>query len=172
MQSAHAQDALSTSGGSLLATAWQDLRHGARLLRRSPGFAIIAVLTIGLGIGANSAIFSVVNSVVRKPLAYPAPDRLMFLTSQFPTLGFDKFWVSPPEYFDFVDHTRAFSGVAAYNMGAVNLAGSDRPERVNVAAVTANMFTILGAHAQLGQVFGAEQDVPNAEPVVVLSYEL
>jgi putative ABC transport system permease protein len=172
MQTAHSHEALSTSGGSLLATAWQDLRHGARLLRRSPGFAIIAVVTIGLGIGANSAIFSVVNSVVRKPLAYPAADRLMFLTSQFPTLGFDKFWVSPPEYFDFVDHTRAFSGVGAYSMSAVNLSGSDRPERVNVAAVTANMFTILGAHAQHGRVFTAEQDVPNADPVVVLSYEL
>lgn len=172
MQSAHSQDALSTSSGSLFATAWQDLKHGARLLRRSPGFAVIAVLTIGLGIGANSAIFSVVNSVVRKPLAYPAPDRLMFITSQFPTLGFDKFWVSPPEYFDFVDHTRAFSGVAAYRMGAVNLSGSDRPERVNVASVTANMFTILGAHAEHGRVFTAEQDVPNGEPVVVLAHEL
>lgn len=172
MNAAHAHDALSTSRGSVVSTMWQDLRHGARLLRRSPGFAIIAVVTIGLGIGANSAIFSVVNSVVRKPLAYPAPDRLMFLTSQFPTLGFDKFWVSPPEYFDFVDHTRAFAAVGAYRMSAVNLSGNDRPERVNVAAVTANMFPILGARARHGRVFTAEQDLPNADPVVVLSYEL
>src|SRR5687768_4252128 len=96
----------------------QDLKHGWRMLRRSPGFAAIAILTIGLGIGANSAIFSVVNGVVRKPLGYPAPERLMFITSQFPTLNFDKFWVSPPEFFDFAQRTRAFSKVGAYTTGA------------------------------------------------------
>ncbi|MEP7381532.1 MAG: ABC transporter permease [Gemmatimonadota bacterium] len=172
MGSLHSPHAEPVRGGALFEAAWQDLRHGARLLRRSPAFAIIAIVTIGLGIGANSAIFSVVNSVVRKPLAYPAADRLMFLTSQFPTLGFDKFWISPPEYFDFVEHTRAFAGVAAYRMGAVNLSGNDRPERVNVASVTATMFTVLGVRARHGQLFTAEQDVPNADPVVVLSHEL
>jgi predicted permease len=158
--------------GSLLDSALQDFRYGVRLLRRSPGFTTLAVLTIGLGIGANSAIFSVINGVVRKPLAYPRADRLMFITSQFPTLNFSKFWISPPEYFDFREHTKAFSGVAAYTTGAVNLSEGDRPERVNSAFVTANMFDVLGVRPQRGTAFTAEQDLPGAPPVAVLSHEL
>ena len=158
--------------GSFLDTGVQDIRYGLRLLRRSPGFTTLAVLTIGLGIGANSAIFSVINGVVRKPLAYPDADRLMFITSQFPTLNFNKFWVSAPEYFDFKEHTRAFSNVAAYQTGAMNLSEGDRPERVNTAFVTANMFDVLGVRPIRGGVFTAEQDRPGADPVVVLSHEL
>jgi predicted permease len=158
--------------GSLLDSSLQDFKYGVRLLRRSPGFTTLAVLTIGLGIGANSAIFSVINGVVRKPLAYPDADRLMFITSQFPTLNFNKFWVSPPEYFDFKEHTRAFSHVAAYTTGAMNLSEGDRPERVNAAFVTANMFDVLGVRPQRGTVFTPEQDLPGVDPVVVLSHEL
>ena len=158
--------------GALIETTLQDLRYGVRLLKRSPGFALLAVLTIGLGIGANSAIFSVINGVVRKPLGYPESDRLMFITTQFPTLNFDRFWVSAPEYFDFQEHTRAFSGVAAYATGAMNLSGGDQPERVNAAFVTANMFDVLGVKPLRGQAFTAEQDVPNADPVVLISHEL
>ena len=158
--------------GSLLDSSLQDFRYGIRLLRRSPGFTALAVLTIGLGIGANSAIFSVINGVVRKPLAYPDADQLMFITSQFPTLNFNKFWISPPEYFDFKEHTKAFSHVGAYTTGAMNLSEGDRPERVNAAFVTANMFDVLGVRPQRGTVFTPEQDRPGADPVVVLSHEL
>lgn len=165
-------DVRDARGGTMLESTAQDIRHALRQLRRAPGFAVLAVLTIGLGIGANSAIFSVVNGVVRKPLAYPGSDRLMFITSQFPTLGFDKFWISPPEYFEFSEHTQAFSGVAAYTTGAMNLSEGDRPERVNAAFVTANMFSVLGVRPTQGQVFTPEQDLPNAEPVVVLSHEI
>ena len=149
-----------------------ELQHAARALRRSPGFALVAILTIGLGIGANSAIFSVVNGVVRKPLGYPQPERLMFITSQFPGLGFDKFWVSPPEYFDYKQHTRAFRDVAAYQTNALNVSDGEQPERVNAVFVTANMFAVLGVRPQRGQVFTPEQDRPNADPVVILSDEL
>ena len=158
--------------GSLLDSSLQDFKYGVRLLRRSPGFTTLAVLTIGLGIGANSAIFSVINGVVRKPLAYPGADRLMFITSQFPTLNFNKFWISPPEYFDFKEHTRAFSHVGAYTTGAMNLSEGDRPERVNAAFVTANMFDVLGVRPQRGTAFTPEQDRPGADPVVLLSHEL
>ena len=158
--------------GAFLETTRQDLSYGWRLLKRSPGFAAIAILTIGLGIGANSAIFSVVNGVVRKPLAYPEADRLMFLTSQFPTLNFDKFWISPPEYFDIRQHTRAFGQLAAYTTGAMNVSEGEQPERVNAAFVTASMFDVLGVAPARGQVFTPEQDLPNAEPVVVISHEL
>ena len=158
--------------GAIVGSTMQDVKYGLRLLRRSPGFASLAVLTIGLGIGANSAIFSVINGVVRKPLAYPESDRLMYLTSQFPTLNFNKFWISPPEYFDYRERTRAFSGVAAYRTGAMNLSEGDRPERVNAAFVTANMFDVLGVRPLRGQAFTTEQDLPNADPVVVISHEL
>ena len=150
----------------------QDLRYGWRGLVRAPGFAIVAVLTIGLGIGANSAIFSVINGVVRKPLEYPDPQRLVFITSQFTGLNFDKFWVSPPEFFEYREHSRAFSDVAAYTTGAMNVSEGDQPERVNAAFVTHNMFSVLGVRAMRGQVFTAEHDRPDAEPVVVISHEL
>ena len=167
-----APDAREPRSGSFLEITLQDLRYGVRLLRRSPGFAFLAVLTIGLGIGANSAIFSVINGVVRKPLGYPQPERLMFITSQFPTLNFNRFWVSPPEYFDFREHTRAFASVGAYSTGAMNLSAGDQPERVNTAFISASMFEVLGVKPQLGQAFTAEQDLPNAEPVALISHEL
>lgn len=150
----------------------QDLKYGFRGLRRSPGFAIVAILTIGLGIGANSAIFSVVNAVVRKPLGYPQPERLMFITAQFPTLGFEKFWISPPEFFEYREHTKAFGDVGAYVTSAMNVAEGDQPERVNAAFVSWNMFKVLGVRPMLGSGFTEEHDRPNAEPVVVLSHEL
>ena len=158
--------------GSLLDSSLQDFKYGLRLLRRSPGFTTLAVLTIGLGIGANSAIFSVINGVVRKPLAYPDADKLMFITSQFPTLNFNKFWMSPPEYFDYKEHTTAFSHIGAYSTGAMNLSEGDRPERVNAAFVTASMFDVLGVRPARGTAFTPEQDLPGADPVVVLSHDI
>ena len=158
--------------GSLLDSSMQDFKYGLRLLRRSPGFTILAVLTIGLGIGANSAIFSVINGVVRKPLAYPNADQLMFITSQFPTLNFNKFWMSPPEYFDYREHTKAFAHIGAYSTGAMNLSEGDRPERVNAAFITASMFDVLGVRPIRGTAFTPEQDRPGADPVVLLSHEI
>ncbi|NUQ12432.1 MAG: ABC transporter permease, partial [Gemmatimonadaceae bacterium] len=163
---------LDPRAGAAADVVLQDIRYGARLLRRSPGFTAVAVVTIGLGIGANSAIFSVINGVIRRPLAYPEPGRLMFVTSQFPALNFSKFWLSAPEYFDYREHTRAFSNVAAFTTGAVNLSEGDRPERINAAFVTASMFDVLGVRPLRGQPFTAEQDLPGAEPVVVLSHDL
>src|SRR5687768_2228108 len=96
-----------------------DIINAFRQLRKSPGYAAVTVLTLALGIGANTAIFSVVNGVVLKPLPYPEPDRLMFITSQFPGLGFDQFWVSAPEFIDFRDQNQTFESVGAYNASAV-----------------------------------------------------
>ena len=158
--------------GAWIETTLQDFRYGLRLLRRSPVFATIAIATIALGIGANSAIFSVINGVVRKPLGYPAPDRLMFITSQFPTLNFHRFWVSPPEYFEYKERTRAYSQVGAYTTGAMNVSEGDQPERVNAVFMTASMWGVLGVNPVLGRTFAEAHDVPNAEPVVVLSHEL
>ena len=88
-----------------------DLRYSFRSLARTPGFALLAILTLALGIGANSAIFSVINGVILKPLGYPNPDQLVMITSQFPGLGFDKFWVSPPEYFELRERAKSFAEI-------------------------------------------------------------
>jgi predicted permease len=155
--------------GMMLENAWRDIRHGGRLLKRSPGFATVAVVTIALGIGATSAIFSVVNAVALKPLPYPAPNQLTFITSQFPSLGFQKFWVSPPEYFEMRERSKTFSDIAAYRASAWNVGAPSGPERVSTAFVTANFFDVLGVKPQMGHAFTPEQDLPNAEPAVILS---
>jgi predicted permease len=167
-----AEEVRDAQPGALVETTMQDLRYGFRLLKRSPGFAVVAILTLGLGIGANSAIFSVINGVVRKPLDYPAPDRLMFITSQFPSLNFNRFWVSPPEYFEYKNHTKAFASMGAYRTGALNLSQGDQPERVNAAQVTASLLEVLGVRPERGQWFTPEQDRPNAELVTILGHEL
>jgi predicted permease len=158
--------------GMIIENAGRDLRYGLRQLRRSPGFAAVAILTIALGIGATSAIFSVINAVALKPLPYPSSERLVFITSQFPSLGFDKFWISPPEYFELRERAKSFTDIAAYRATAVNVSDGTRPERVNAVAITANMFNVLGVRPALGSPFPPELDLPNAEPVVILSNSL
>src|ERR687891_333001 len=111
----------------------QDLRLAARSLLRSPGYAAVTILTLALGIGANTAIFSIVNGVILRPLGYPKPEQLMYLTTQFPAFGFDQFWVSPPEYFEFREINQSFSAVGAFTTGEVNLSAGDRPLRVRSA---------------------------------------
>src|SRR5918997_1410807 len=92
----------------------QDVIYAFRNLRKSPGYAVVTILTLALGIGANTAIFSVVNGVILKPLPFPQPERLVFITSQFPTLGFDQFWVSIPEFLEFRERNKAFQDVGGY----------------------------------------------------------
>jgi hypothetical protein len=102
-------------------TLFKDARYAVRALRRQPGFTTIALLTLALGIGANTAVFSVVSGVLLRPLPYPAPEQLQYITSQFPGLGFNQFWVSLPEFLEFRDLNQAFASVGAYNIGAANL---------------------------------------------------
>jgi predicted permease len=150
----------------------QDLAYALRNLRKSPGYAAVTVLTLALGIGANTAIFSVVNGVLLEPLPYPRPEQLYFISSQFPTLGFDQFWVSGPEYFEFRDRTQAFAQVGAYQSRAVNLGADDQPRRVNSALVTADLMPVLGVEPIRGRLFTVEDTVPGAEAVTILSSEL
>ena len=147
----------------------QDLRFAGRLLVRSPGFTLLAVTALALGIGANAAIFSVVNGVLVTPLPYRQPDRLMAIYSQFPGLGFDKFWVDPREYTEFRQWSTRYEDVGAYVTGSVNLEGSSQPVRARAAFATASLFTTLGVAPEVGQYYTPRQDLPNAERTIVLS---
>ena len=147
----------------------QDLRYACRLLLRSPGFTLLAALTLALGIGANAAIFSVANSVLLKPLPYRDSGRLMIVYSQFPGLGFDRFWVDPMEFTDYKRWNRSFQSLGAWSTGEVNVSGRGEPVRADAARVSAGLFTALGVDAELGHYFSAADDLPNTEKVVVLS---
>jgi len=148
--------------------ALQDLRYSLRLLVRSPGFTAVAVLTLALGIGANAAIFSVVNAVLLAPLPYRAPQRLVSIYSQFINQGFDHFWISPPEYLELRQMAASFEDVGGYRNQAVNVSGRDRPLRVDATFATASTLTTLGVPAERGRWFSAAEDRPHAEPVALL----
>ena len=146
----------------------QDVRYALRKLAASPGFALLTVATLALGIGANCAIFSVVNGVILRPLAYPEPGRLTFITSQFPALGFDQFWISAPEFLEFRDWNGAFDSVGAYSVRGANL-GTDQPSRPTTALVTSELMPTLGVPARMGRLFTLEDTLPGAEDVAILS---
>jgi putative ABC transport system permease protein len=150
----------------------QDLVYALRSLWKSPGYAAVTILTLALGIGANTAIFSVVNGVILKPLPYPSPERLVFITSQFPALGFDQFWVSAPEFLEFAESNQSFQHVGAYRAGAVNLGTPDQPRRVNSAVITSELMPVLGVSPIRGRQFTREDTLPGAEDVAVLSTEI
>ena len=149
-----------------------DIRYALRSLAHSPGFAVVAVLTLALGIGANSAIFSVLNGVVLRPLPYEAPDELVRVASRFPTLGFDKFWISPPEYMELRERSRTLGSFGAYRTGMSSVGGGEVPLRAVSAVATADLFETLGVQAQLGRPFNAGEDLPGGETVATLSHEL
>jgi putative ABC transport system permease protein len=150
---------------------WTDVRFALRTLRRNPAFALLTVLTLALGIGANTAIFSVVNGVLLRPLDYPKSDRLVFITTQFPTLGFDQFWMSLPEYAEFREHNQAFSSVGGYSVGSINL-DTDPPSRPVQAVVTPDLMPTLGVPALHGRWFEEQDSRAGAPPVTILSWEL
>src|SRR5262245_26872785 len=153
-----------------LETFWQDLRFGARALFRSPGFAAIAVLTLALGIGANASIFSVLNTVLLRPLPWSEPDRAVMIWSKW--TSFDKTWAAEGEVVDYRKRASTLQDVAAWGDGQVNLTGDQEPERVSAARVTANTFSTLGVTPMIGRTFTAQEDVPNGPRVVVLGYAL
>jgi putative ABC transport system permease protein len=149
----------------------KDLTYALRSLRRQPGFTLVTILTLALGIGANTAVFSVVNGVILRPLQYPDAGRLEFITSQFPGLGFDQFWVSLPEFVEFRDRNHSFESVGAYNVGAVNL-GIDPPSRPVRGSITPELLPTLGVRPVMGRWFAPADSTPGAAPVAILSYEL
>ena len=148
----------------------QDVRYAVRTLRHSPGFAIVALLTLALGIGANSAIFSFVDGVLLKPLPYPDPDRLVLVWEKPPGGGINV--VSALNYLDWRDHSDVFAHIAATTGGSVTLTGSGEPRRIPGGRVSAAYFDAFGVKAVMGRTFAPDEDQPGKEHVVVLSYRL
>ncbi|MGH9791962.1 MAG: ADOP family duplicated permease [Candidatus Acidiferrales bacterium] len=156
--------------GIWLETLWQDLRYGARSLHHNPGYAAIALLTIALGIGASTAVFSVVYGVVLRPLPYPEPERLVNLWGSFERLGLARAFVVAANYRDWREQNRSFEGLALVrHIGNFNLTGSGEPERVQGARVTASLFHVLRIKPALGRPFREEEEQIGREQVVILS---
>ena len=143
-----------------------------RGLLRRPGFTAVAVVTLGLGIGANSAIFSVVNGVILEPLRYPESEELVIMTSAFPSMNFTKFWISPPEYMQVSEQMGSFESIGAFTTYESSIGADEQPERVNSAGASHQLFDVLGVAPEFGRYYGEEEDQPGAAPVVVLSHEL
>src|SRR5919205_2004498 len=151
-------------------TLWQDLRYGARMLKRNPGFTVVAVLALTLCIGATTAIFSVVNSVLLKPLPYPDSEQLVFMSENHPQIA--GMSIAYPNYQDWRAQNEVFEAIGVYRRQAYNLTGSGEPERLTGGMMSADMFTALRVSAMRGRVFTNDDDKPDATPVVVLSYAL
>jgi len=134
----------------------QDLRYALRTLRKSPGFTIVAVLTLSLGIGANTAIFSVVNAVILQPLGYPQPKQLQFLTTRFGRAE-GRSSLSPAEYWEFTEINQSFSVAGAFVIGEVNLAARDRPRRVTGATLNAELLEALAVQPSHGRWFRRDE---------------
>jgi predicted permease len=150
----------------------QDIRYGWRMLARNPGFAAIAVLTLAIGIGASTAIFSVVDTVLLRPLPYQQPDQLVVVSETSAGMSMDEIGVSAGEYQDYRDRNRSFSQVAAYESDGFNLTGGGQPLRVNAGRLSASTFPLLGVSPELGRGFTQEEERYGSGNVVVLSHAL
>lgn len=148
----------------------QDITHAIRGLLKSPGFAAAALITLALGIGATSAIFSVVKAVLITPLPYTAPERTVQLFTRW--TAFEKTWLADQEVIDFRNMAKTMTAIAAWNSGQQNLTGDGEPLRVGVGFVTANLFDVLGVRPLLGRVMTAQEDIPNGAQVAVLGYPI
>lgn len=153
-------------------TLWQDLRYGLRTMARSPGFTAVAILTLALGIGSNTAIFSVANAVLLRPLPFYEPDRLMQVwhtppQTSFP--GIPTFAVSPANFLDWRSQNQTFEDMAAYGFGRYTFTGTGHPEAIRMVAATNGLFSILRAKPQLGRVFISGEGEPGRDHEVILS---
>jgi predicted permease len=153
-------------------TLLQDLRFGLRTLRKSPGFTVIALFTLALGIGANTAIFSIVDAVMLKPLPFPDSDKLVFMTSAFEKQGVTRnFATSYADFLDWRSTAKSFTGMASYHQDSFTLAGLDQPLHVSGETVSGDFFSTLGTQPLLGRGFTRDEEKPGTR-VVVLSHDL
>lgn len=149
-------------------TTGQNLRYAARMLRRSPGFTLVAILTLALGIGANVAIFTVVHAVLLEPLAYPHPEQLVRIYDDIRSSNTHDVGMSVPELWDLRDHSGLFQDISVIYPADANLTGGDHPERIEFLGTNANYFTMLGVHPELGRVYTSADAQPGfSDPVVI-----
>src|SRR5205085_5101158 len=153
-------------------TLLQDLRYGTRMLIKRPGFTFVAVIALALGIGANTAIFSVINAVLIKPLPFAEPERLVNLWETRPQRGIMQNPASYPDFIDWRDQSDVFEYVAAHNAGGFTLTGDDNPALLQGAVVSADLFPLLGVQAATGRVFTPADDKNGAPLTVILSHKL
>jgi putative ABC transport system permease protein len=153
-------------------TLIKDIRYGIRGLLKRPGFTAIALITLALGIGANTAIFSVVNAVLLRPLPFRDPDQLVIVWEDATFAGFPRNTPAPANYVDWKTQNQSFADMAASQESSFNLTGDGEPERVAAYSVNANFFPLFGVQPLLGRTFSAEEDRPGANKVAVLSYSL
>ncbi len=155
------------AGSSFFADLLQDLRYGVRMLRKNPGFTCIAVLALALGIGANTAIFSVVDAILLKPLPYKNPDQLVVIWENATHLGFPKNTPSPANFLDWREQSTVFNGMAAFAERSFNLTGVGEPERLDGRRVSANLFDLLGVKPLFGRTFAADEDKPGTKVAII-----
>src|SRR5947209_6565396 len=145
---------------------WQDVRYGLRVLGKNPGFTAIAILTLALGIGANTSLFSVVNGVLLNPLPFPSPDQLLAVYSKTGT--FQESSISYPNFLDWQKDNHSFASLSAFRSDEYNMVGAGEPERVHIHMISAEFFPALGLLPLLGRAFRAEEDQAGAGPVTIL----
>lgn len=166
------EDVRSVWGRTALEAAWQDLKFATRLLINSPGFAAVAILTLALGIGANTAIFTVVNALLLKPLPFEQADRLVVPATVFQRLNSDRGSVSFPDILDWKAQTELFEAVSAFTPRSFDVTSGDEPERIRGMSVDREFFRVFTRPAAIGRVFEPAEDTPKTNGVVVLSHAL
>ncbi len=149
-----------------------DFRYAFRMLLKNPGSTLVAIFALTVGIGANTAVFSVLNGVLLQPVKYHSPERLVVIWEANPAKGIHEFYVSPPDFRDFVEQNRSFETLAAFRPHPSILTGGSLPERLESASVSASIFELLGAHTAIGRYFARDEDQPARNRVVVLSHGL
>ena len=165
------EEARDARGTQFVESVLQDVRYALRLLRKSPGFATVAVLTLALGIGANTAIFSLVDTALLRPLPFKNPSRLVLIGEGMPADGYPKIGVSPEDFTFYAREQKSFESVGAFDDKYVDLSRGGQPERILAARVSASIFPMLGIQPLLGRTFTAQEDEPGKN-VVILSYAL
>src|SRR5438270_4647683 len=151
-------------------TVLQDLRYAIRASLKKPAFIAIVILALAIGIGANTAIFSVVNAILLRPLPYKNPDRIIMVWMDNGKLAVDQDWHSYPNYADYRDQNSTFEEIGAFNDRSFNLTGTGEPVRVIGASTTANPFPVMGVEHLEGRAFAVEEEEPGKDRVAVISY--
>src|ERR1051326_652965 len=157
---------------TIMESLFSDIRYALRSLLKRPGFTAIAIITLALGIGANSAIFSTVHALLLKPLPFPELDRVMAVWEKFPSRGVDRNEVTLADYLDWRAQNKTFAHLGVYRGWSANLTGIQPPERLVGFQVSANFFDVVGVKPKLGRQFAPDEDQPNKSPVAILSYGL